>query len=289
MDALLYSGPLLGTVLVLAGLYLLIKRVRGFKTQVDIAGFGTIKTVHHGLALTFLGVILFTQSLTALHQRDELKRSLDQLQHSQSQIVSFLTPSLLAETAFQGYFKAAPHNQQEAILQKAVGMLRPEFRRVTDNKKSAFEEKDFKHLASIYDFLFSVDPNDGSALYYKGEVQRLLRKRYLMRESFYLYLTHAPAPKETLLGLKALGYTDERTAWINHLLANDFLCEALQKFDPKGQAELLQLVSRHIERVKNYRTGGFNSGETTLSTETLGRAIKEGINNIPKPKCPAMS
>jgi hypothetical protein len=289
MDALLYSGPIVGLVLILAGIYLLIKRVRGFQTEVEIAGFGTIKTVHHGLALTFLGVALLLQSSTALQQRDELKRSLEQLKGSQALIVSFLKPSLLADTAFQNYFKAAPQNQQEAILRRAIGMLRPEFRRVTDSKRSEFEEKDFGNVSSIYNFLFEVDPNDGSALYYKGEVQRLLRKRYLMRENFHLYLTHAPAPKAIQPELRTLGYFDERTAWIHHLLSNDFLCEALQASNLQGRSDLLRLVEKHAKGVREYRAEGFNGGETTLSTENLERATKEEPNKIPRPKCPVMS
>ena len=289
MEALLYSGPAVGALLVLTGIYLLFKRVRGFKTEIEIGGFGTVKTVHHGLALTFLGVMLFHQSLTALQQRDELKHSLEQLEKSQALIVSVLKPSLLADTAFQSYFKAAPRNQQEAILGRAIGMLRPEFRRVTDHKRSEFEEGDFGEVASIYNFLFEVDPNDGSALYYKGEVKRLLRKRSLMRENFYLYLTHAPAPKVTLPGLRSLGYFDERTGWVHHLLANDFLCEALQASDPQGRADLLRIVERHEGQVRAYWGEGFNGGETTLSTKSLARAVNEGLDKIPRPKCPPMS
>lgn len=289
MNAFLYSSTIVGSVLVLAGIYLLIKRARGFQAEVEIAGFGSIKTVHHGLALTFLGVILLLQSLTALQQRDELKHSLEQLKDSQALIVSFLKPSLLADSAFQNYFKAAPQNQQEAILRRAIGMLRPEFRRVTDNKRSEFEEKDFGEVASIYNFLFEVDPNDGSALYYKGEVKRLLRKRYLMRENFHLYLTHAPAPNVIQPGLRGLAYFDERTAWIHHLLANDFLCEALQSSDPRGRSDLVRLVEKHVEQVREYRAEGFNGGETALSTKNLERAVKEGLDKVPRPKCPAVS
>jgi hypothetical protein len=168
-------------------------------------------------------------------------------------------------------------------------MLRPEFRRITDVKQSDFEEKDFGDLRSIYNFLLGVDPNDGSALYYKGEVQRLLRRRSLMRENFNLYLTHASAPGVTEPGLRALGYFDERTAWINHLLANDFLCEALQAAsDPVGQRVLFQRVEDKVKQVRAYRRQGLDAGETTLSTASLERVTKEGLDTTPRPKCPEM-
>lgn len=289
MEGLLYGSALVGSLLIFVGIYLLAKRIRGHRTEVKIAGFGTIKTAHHGTALIFLGLALFLQSLTSFQQRDELKRNLEQLKNSQAALVSFLTPSVLSDAALRNYFKAAPANQQEAVLRRAIEMLRPEFRRVTDVKQSEFEEKDFSNVVSIYNFLIEIDPNDGSALYYKGEVQRLLRRRYLMRENFHLYLTHAPAPGIAQPGLRALGYFDERTGWIHHLLANDFLCEALQTVDPIGRSDVLRLVGNHVRKVKDYRRQGFIAGETTLSTETLERTTREGLDRIPKPKCPKMS
>ena len=110
-----------------------------------------------------------------------------------------------------------------------------------------------------------------------------------MRENFNLYLTYASAPGERERGLRALGYFDERTAWINHLLANDFLCEALQAAsDPAGQRVLFQRVEDKVKQVRAYRPQGYDAGETTLSTASLERATKDGLDKIPGPKCPEM-
>ena len=288
MEALLYSVAVISALLILSGIYLLVKRVRGHKSAIEIKGFGTIKTAHHGVALVFLGIVLFAQSLTGLQQRDELKRNLDRLENSNALIVSFLAPSLLANTAFQNYFKTAPADQQQAILQRTLDMLRPEFRRVTDAKRTGFRGEDFGDVASLYNFLLSVYSKDGSGLYYKGEVQRLLRKRHLMRENFNLYLSNAPAPKAALSGLKAQAYFDERTAWVQHLLANDFLCEAVQSSNPETRNDLLQRVWEKAGEIRKYRPQGFDAGETALSTTNLERAVRDGIDKIPKPACPEM-
>lgn len=289
MEALLYLGTLVGILLIFAGIFLLIKRVGGHQSEIEVVGLGSIKTTHHGVALSFLGVVLILQATTALIQRDELKRSLNELKRSNALIVSFLTPSLMADTAFQNYFKATIRSQQEAILARAIGMLRPEFRKVTDEKQAMFEEKDFGSVASIYKFLLGVDARDGSALYYKGEVQRLLRRRHTMRENFNLYLTYAPARGLVLPGISGLGYFDERTGWVNHLLANDILCEAFQTSDPAGQRELLQHLDDKVKQERIYWQKGFDAGETTLSTSTLERAAKDGLDKIPRPKCPSMT
>ena len=287
MEAQAYGGFLLGVLLAMLGIYLLFKRVRGHKTEINVAGFGTIKTTHHGMTLTFLGVALVVQAQTVLIQQNELNRSYEQLKNSQAFIVSFLTPSLLADTAFQNYFKVAPSSQQEAILRRANGMLRPEFRRVTDMKQSNFGEQDFAALASVYNFLFALDPNDGSALYYKGEVARLLRRRHLMRENFNLYLSHAPAPHSPMPPLIALGYFDERTGWIHHLLANDFLCETISAA-PTSRHDLRERVRDHVKGERAYWVKGFSPGETTISTDALERTIEEGFNNKSMLKCPDM-
>lgn len=288
MDVLIYGVAAISALLVVSGIYLLAKRVHGHKSTIEIKGFGTVKTAHHGVALIFLGIVLLAPLLSTVQQRDELKRNLEQLRNSNALIVSFLTPSLLANTAFQNYFRTAPADQQQAILQRALDMLRPEFRRATDAKRTGFREDDFGDVASLYNFLLNVDSKDGSGLYYKGEVQRLLRRRHLMRENFNLYLNNAPGPKAVLTGLKAQGYPDERTAWIQHLLANDFLCEAIQTFNPATRRDLLKRVGEKVDVIRQYRSQDFDAGETTLSTKNLERAAKEGIDKIPRPVCPEM-
>jgi len=284
MEALLYAGAALGAVLALAGVVILARRVRGHKAEIEIAGFGKIKTTHHGMALVFVGAALIGQSVTALQQRDDLRRTVEQLKRSEELLVSFVTPALLGDTAFRNYFVVATPGQREAIVRRAMGLLYPEFHRVTDVKQSRFEEKDFAAVRAIYDFLLEDDPRNGSALYYKGEAYRLLGRPFIMRESFFYYLDQAPAPGGRLPGVKGLQYFDERTAWIHHLLANQFLCEALQGAPAKPD---LKLVAAQVEGVRKYKRDGFIAGETTWSTDAMERAVKEGVIGMKLPRCPA--
>ena len=284
MEALLYSAAVLGAVLVLAGLAFLARRVRGYKAEVDLGGFGKITTTHHGLALVFVGAAVIWQSYTGLAQREELRATVDRLKRSEEMLVAFVTPAILRDPGFRAWFTAASPELREAIVRRAMGMLNPEWHAVTDRKQSNFVEDDFAALRAIYEFLLADDPRNGSGLYYKGEVNRVLKKPFVMREYFGLYLAQAPEPGGRLVGVKGQQYFDERTAWVHHLLANDYLCEALQT--ASGRPDL-KMVLAEAESVRKYKRDGFGKSETMLSTETLEKAAAKGVGAVERPRCAA--
>src|SRR5262249_50700837 len=114
MEALIYAMGALGALITVAGLTLLFRRVRARETELQVAGFGKIRTGHHGVALVFLGAVLFLQSASHAKQRGHLQATVEQLERSQQLIVAGLTPSLIADQAFVGYFRGAPSSQQAA-------------------------------------------------------------------------------------------------------------------------------------------------------------------------------
>lgn len=290
MEPLLYSGAVLGALLAIFGAGLLARRVRGYKAEIDLAGFGKITTTHHGLALVFVGAAVIWQSYTGLAQREELRATVDRLKRSEEMLVAFVTPSILRDPGFRAYFTAASPGLREAIVRRAMGMLNPEFHAVTDRKQSSFGEDDFAAVRSVYEFLLADDPGNGSALYYKGEVYRLLRKPSIMRENFHAYLDRAPQPGGRIPGVKGLQYFDERTAWVHHLLANDYLCEALQTASlGSDKRPDLKMVLAEAESVRRYRRDGFMASETMVSTEALEKGAAKGVWAAPRPRCAARS
>ena len=284
MEPLLYSGAALGGLIAAVGLVLLARRVRGHKAEIDLGGFGRIATTHHGLALVFVGAAMMWQSAAGLAQRDELRATVDRLKRSEEMLTAFVTPSLLRDPAFRSYFAAASPELREAVVRRAMGMLNPELHAVTDRKLSGFGEDDFATVRAIYDFLLADDPRNGSALYYKGEVSRLLKKPFAMRESFGLYLAQAPDPGGRIAGVKGLQYFDERTAWVHQLLANDYLCEALQT--PGGKPDL-KMVLAEVESVRKYHHDGFTASDAMLSTEALEKVAAKGAGAAARPRCAA--
>lgn len=284
MEPLLYSGAGLGALIALVGLVLLARRVRGHKAEIDLGGIGRIATTHHGVALVFVGAAMIWQSAAGLAQRDELRATVERLKRSEEMLVAFVTPSLMRDPSFRSYFAAASPELREAIVRRAMGMLNPELHAVTDRRPSGFSEEDFATLRAILDFLLADDPHNGSALYYKGEVSRLLRKPFVMREYFGLYLAQAPEPGGRIPGVRGLQYFDERTAWVHHLLANDYLCEALQTATGKPD---LKMVLAEAESVRKYHHEGFTASETMLSTEALEKAALNGAGAVSRPRCAA--
>jgi hypothetical protein len=287
-EALLYGGAALGALLSLAGVVFLARRVRGHKSETDLAGFGRITTTHYGVALVFAGAAMIAQSVSGLGQRDELRATVDRLKRSEGMLVAFVSPSLLSEPGFRSYVSAASPELREAIVRRAMDMLNPEFHRVTDAKPSGFGDDDFAAMRAIYDFLLADDPRNGSALYYKGEVHRVLKQPFVMREYFNAYLTQAPGPGGRLPGVKGLQYFDERTARVHHLLANDYLCEALQAALLRSDMRPdLKMVLAEVEGVRKYRRDGFTASETMLSTEMLEKAALKGTGGMARLRCPA--
>jgi hypothetical protein len=202
--------------------------------------------------------------------------------------------SLLRETAFRNYFSTADSRQQEAIIERARAMIVETFHEVTRDKHLGFEPADFADVRLIAEFLVWTDAHDGFALYYLGEVERLLGHRDLMREYFHAYLNTAPAPGTALPGRRGPGYFDERSAWVNHLLANDFLCEALETNNAGQHTELVAIIDYHVQEVRRFsapskkRDLWFGKGVTTLSTASLESAVNAHLDGVQNSKCPQM-
>src|SRR5207237_681711 len=97
---------------------------------------------------------------------------------------------------------------------------------------------DFAHVDRLIDFLFALDPNSGTGWYYRGEARRRAGSAELGRDAFkqYLAVEKSLPPEDRRTNKASLrGYFPERTAWIQHLLARDYLqlAERTQQHDEK--------------------------------------------------------
>ena len=139
-----------------------------------------------------------------------------------------LTLSLIQDKKFLASIKLEPQKEKEIILIEASKILRDEIHSVTDNKHKDFILDDFKNVYPIIDFILAIDSKNGHAIYFKGEVYRLLNDYDRFLEYFQLYIDiedsiGSQLQKVTNAGLcyeTANGYCEQRTAWISQLLAN---------------------------------------------------------------------
>ena len=139
-----------------------------------------------------------------------------------------LTLSLIKDKKTLDSILLKSQEEKEIILTEASKILRDEIHSITDNKHKNFIQDDFNNVFPIIDFMLAIDAKNGHAIYFKGEIYRLLNNYDQFLKYFQLYLniedsigscsekvTNARLCYET-----PHGYCEQRTAWISQLLAN---------------------------------------------------------------------
>ncbi len=197
-----------------------------------------------------------------------------------------LTLSLISDNSFLNSIKLEPQKEKEIILIEASKILRDEIHSVTDNKHKDFVLDDFKNVYPIIDFILAIDSNNGHAIYFKGEIYRLLNDNDRFLKYFQLYLDiedsiRSRLPKVTNARLcyeTAHGYCEERTAWISQLLANYYYKKGISESDLSKKLESLNIAMKHIQNVRIHFPNGFKSSSVTMSTLELETKLKADIS-----------
>src|SRR5436853_472893 len=124
---------------------------------------------------------------------------------------------------------------------------------------------------------------NGHALYFEGEAYRGLKDYGEMLSAFRSYLFNADKdPAEAFEGDanacydRPSGYCGERTAWIEHLLANYFFARAQRSRESEKTTALQQAVTEVGYMMKS-RQIGFNADLTTRDTTDLLRETAEQL------------
>jgi hypothetical protein len=91
-------------------------------------------------------------------------------------------------------------------------------------------------VRDVTDLLTKLDRNNGHGLYFSGEIDWHRRRADHGQTQFYAYLEEEQRLAPQFRGDTSMaacrgpkGYCQQRTAWINHLLANDFYKQALKE------------------------------------------------------------
>src|SRR6266849_489827 len=137
--------------------------------------------------------------------------------------------------------------------------------------KDLYAQHQFENVLDLSGVLAAAEPENGHALYYQGEAQRSLHLRTDMRGSFQKYLQGAEHDPDSLVGdahecyLHPAGYCGERTAWINHLMANDYYEEA-QTVPANVRLDSLNTALNYEKHVLEIRPHGFYTLEAVRSS-----------------------
>ena len=197
-----------------------------------------------------------------------------------------LTLSLIKDKKFIKSIILEPKNQKDSILIETSKILRDQIHSVTDNKRKDFVLDDFNDVNPIIDFMLAIDAKNGHAIYFKGEVYRLLNDYDRFLEYFQLYLTIEDSMGYRIQKLAnarlcyetAHGYCEQRTAWISQLLANYYYKEGISESDLNKKMESFNIAIKYIQNVRIHFPTGFDSSSVTMSTLELETNLKANIS-----------
>jgi hypothetical protein len=197
-------------------------------------------------------------------------------------------------------------------IRRTVNDLRGQYRNAVSELSQVgtgnFEgaERDIKDILKL-------DPGKGHGLYYAGEIQRVSAPQSLFtpkscviadklaknREPFdhyenaflrYLDIEKTVQDVESKEDFASescyrhsSGYCAQRTAWINHLLANDLYEEAILSADRLTKKDMLLRAIKYADAAKKYHDENGNPGFfQCTSTVVLISKIKEAQANLDK-------
>lgn len=208
-------------------------------------------------------------------------------------------PARLAEEAYRRCMRGLQATVQTPILAEAVRKLKAQYTSmlITVSAQEPSEAQ-FNTIHSLIDFLLAVDPLDGHGLYYLGEAERLLYRKDRNGEGYlgshvhfgrYLKnletLSQENTTREITCADDGLGYCPERTAWIAHLLAQDFYRTALLKSKGKRKEDLCQ-AARNADDAIKIRGKGFDGALHWTPTEELVQKVKVQLDRLQLGPCP---
>jgi len=179
--------------------------------------------------------------------------------------------------------------QQLEVLAEASRTLRREFARETKSRQ-------FTVSPAIVKFMLEVDPDNGHGLYYDGTLTRWMhmdnRSSVMFLEShiaFRRYLQIEPSIAERdgdgeACYARGRGYCAERTAWINHQMANDLFQLAGRSTGADAKRENLRLAKHHAEACIKVRPACFSAVLQGIPANQLIARANEQLEKLGGPK-----
>lgn len=256
--SVLLSGIMISLVCVLVGIYFLINRYSAGKIQIEFGRFGKINTTQTGLALIFLSLFLFVlsqHSYIQMRRIEDLRTTLDK------------------------------------VIITTARNLRQEFHAIVDIQRPPVVSSAFSRVNLFIGVLQQIDPMNGHALYYAGEVKRAEGMKKEAQQDFYRYieaqdaLPNSERSKDTgaeICYATPKGFCRQRSGWIHHLLANDFYSDALSEKNPATQEFLFERALTLANASLLDFPGGFGGPGQLIPTKVLVEGVKIEIERLKK-------
>ncbi len=214
------------------------------------------------------------------------------------------------EAAGQHSSSSKPEQQLNSHARALAHELRAEFTRARDKlEQTGFG--DFSRAEEALVSLRKLDEQIGHVWYFEGEITRLKNAAMFSHKSclktlpggdqpldvyhqaFYRYLEIASSLPEPEAGgdkgselcyQRANGYCTQRTAWIHHLLANDFYQSAMAlDGDDLELTDKLERAGKHAQEARRYRSPeGIEGFVQCIGTLVLEQKIAARLEAIRK-------
>lgn len=203
------------------------------------------------------------------------------------QVPEQLTLSLIKDKAFLKTVKIRSISEKEIILTEASKILVKEIHTVTDNKHKDFVLEDFNKVIPVIKFMLKIDPENGHAIYFQGEIYRLMNDYANFTAYFQKYLETEESIGPTFPKIidpnlcydTPHGYCEQRTAWISQLLANYYYNEGIKVPKEKMKIRSFKLALEHIHNVRNHFPTGFVNSSVTMSTVEIETNLNVRLSN----------
>ncbi len=203
------------------------------------------------------------------------------------------------------FFKDYLENLLNTKTKKEIKNLYTHYQQARDNLEKN-KSADFSLVEKDINALLTIDPKNGHALYYRGEMRRIMDSAYFTPKSclkmplavnsevpdayhndFHKYLDNEKYLSENDKGgdagsglcyKRTKGYCPQRTAWINHLLACDSYAEAMAAQDSKMKLSKFKDALEHSNNaIRLYPTVGF---EQCMPSNVLINTINDELKSI---------
>lgn len=177
------------------------------------------------------------------------------------------------------------------ITVRTANDLRQEFSRATELRTPPLDESDFRHVRDLITTLVQLDPRNGHALYYSGEMKRWLGKITEARKDFYGYLESEPQQPNAIAEddisaevcyRSAAGYCRQRSGWICHLLASDFYKMGLAASSSDQARFYFKHAINYAQKAQTFFPGGFEQEPNTQKMERESQERIKAMDNAAK-------
>lgn len=191
------------------------------------------------------------------------------------------------------YVRPLSKEELARVLTEGGAKLRARFN-VAVGRKPPFRDRDFEASEDIIYVLQKLDRTNGHAIYISGEIERMLGGLSKGRQRFYEYLElEGDRTRSGEIGVTACrnaeGFCRERTAWIFHLLANDFYAYGKSlKLASRPAYEYTAAFSTALKHacsaIELFPPDGFNDALQAMATRALEKVLSDELGQSCPPK-----